>query len=174
MLVAAFAPDAKLGQPGAQQFAGFAIGLGQPQAKCPVGKAESMAADEVVAVDAPAGEVGPRRGHGLQPLLVIVGHLLQQRGVVGLGIERARQHRHSPLAGLRTGQVSGFTAIRQDLERVTEADAVVVLHELDRVAGFSAGHAMPQPFVGRDDEVGRALVAVERAQPFPVFAAVLL
>ena len=62
---------------------------------------------------------------------------------------------------------------RQDLERMAEADAVMVLHELDRVARFAARHAVPQPHFRRDDEVRFVRVAVERAQPLPVLAAVL-
>src|ERR1700682_4450298 len=56
---------------------------------------------------------------------------------------------------------------------MAEADAVMVLHELDRVARFVTHPATPPPLGGRHDEFGCLLVVVERAEALPVFAAVL-
>ena len=64
----------------------------------------------------------------------------------------------------------GFAAFVQELEGVTEAEAVVVLDELDGVAGFCAVccHASEKSFSGGDDEVWGFAVVVEWAKADPV------
>lgn len=66
----------------------------------------------------------------------------------------------------------GFASFVEELEGVAEADAVVVLHELDGVACFAAvgGHAAEEAFAGGDDEVGGVGVVVEWAEAGPVFS----
>jgi len=94
MFVAAFAPHAQPGQARPQQLSGFAVRIGQSQPERPIREPELVTGDELVLVEAATGEVGPSHRHGLESLLVITGHLLHERGVIGLGIERAWQDRH--------------------------------------------------------------------------------
>ena len=101
--------------------------------------------------------------------MVVVGDSVQD--VVCVWLYWAREF--YGLAFLRLGCAvfeGGFSAFVQELEGVAEAEAVVVLHELDGVAGFPAvgGHASEKAFAGRDDEIGVVGVVVEWAKANPV------
>ena len=56
---------------------------------------------------------------------------------------------------------------------MSEAHAIELLDELDRIARRSAGHAMEKSLARRHDQIGRFVVFVERAAPDEIFAAVL-
>ncbi|OQC68362.1 MAG: hypothetical protein BWX48_00070 [Verrucomicrobia bacterium ADurb.Bin006] len=174
VLVAALAPQAKLLQPRSQPVALAAVLHRQAQAQRPVGEAELEAVNQFVAVQSTRSQIRPRRCRLLQPFVIVAGHLAQQRRVIRRRIERTRQARHGRLLLQRRSRERDIAALVQQLEGVTERNAVVLRDELDGVARLAAGHAMEQPLVRRDDEVGRVLVGVERAAPDPVLAAVLL
>ena len=55
-----------------------------------------------------------------------------------------------------------------------EAHTVMRLHELNRIACLPARHAVKEPFRWRHNEIGRLLISMERAQPFPILRPVLL
>ena len=62
----------------------------------------------------------------------------------------------------------------KQLVGVAEADAVVLLDELNGITGGAAAHAMVETFGGRDDEVGVVFVIVEGTQADEVTVAVFV
>ena len=118
------------------------------------------------------GEIRPCRRRQLQPFVIVARHLAEQRHVVCRRIQRTRQTWHGGLLLHRLRREHGVAALPQQLEGVPERNAVMVLHELDGVAGFAARHAVEQSLVRRDDEVRFVAVGVERATPDQVFRAV--
>ena len=168
VFVSALAQEAKLLQAHPQRLAVLAIAKRQAKAQRPVGEAQAERLRR--GGDAPPLQVFERRRCLRQPLAVVGQRLIHQRHVVRIERQRTRQTRHRRLLGL--GLRREALAVRQHFKGVTERNAVMQLHELDRVAGLAADHAMEQALVRRDDEVGIALVVVERAAPDPVLAAV--
>ena len=171
VLVPALAQEAELLQPRPQRLAVLAITKRQAQAQRAVGEAQAERFDG--GGKAATFQVVQRRRGLRQPLAVVSQRLIHQGHVVGIERQRTRQARHRRLPGHGLRGERRVVAVRQHLECVTERNAVVQLHELNGVARLAADHAMKQPLVRADDEVGRFLVRVERSAPDEVFRAVL-
>ncbi len=107
--------------------------------------------------------------------MIVARNLGEKRRVIGLRVQRAWQPRHRRAGTQMRMRRKGRRApVVEQLEGMPKAYLVVMLDELDGVAGLAAGHAMPQTLARRDDEVGLLAIRVERTKPDPVLAAVRL
>jgi hypothetical protein len=172
VLVPAVAQDADRLQALADGCAILAVLLRQPQAQRAVGHAEPEGVHQSRVIEPARLEVREPLARLLQPLLVVVDRLRQQRLVVGIQGHRRRQCAHRrALSRRRAGREGGIGL--QQLHRVAEAHAPALHHPVDRASPGTAPEAVPQVLASADVQRWLGVRAMERTPPQPVLAALL-